>query len=82
MHVDNVRELMSEVARNQSLLVDKLNSTVRQTLDTGKQLRTSPYIALNKHFNLFAPSVILVKRNMNVSQTFNTAQMRVLLYDK
>ena len=58
MHVDNVRELMSEVARNQSLLVDTLNSTVNQTLDTGKPLRTSPYIALNKHFNLFARSVI------------------------
>ena len=37
---DNVRRLMSEVARNQSLLADTLNTTVRQTLDTGKPLLT------------------------------------------
>ena len=32
-HGENVRELMAKVARNQSLLVDMLNTTVSRTLD-------------------------------------------------
>ena len=70
---DNVRRLMSEVARNQSLLVDTLNTTVRQTLDTGKLLLTclKPDFILRLH-------CLLEKRSIKVKLSTRL----ILLYDK